>query len=206
MHVYRVETPPGYDEDGNPVFELWHLPFAGDEGFSMNYCILSSDLVFPKTLIGFSDKRKILEKHSLVSFLGRYVWSKKLIDTLLSIGDFEYSFLNIHIFDLELYEWACNNVPQMQPDFADANTNYGYFRLMRNESTLDCFDFEKSQYSPPRRSGGAPRKITKLVFKKRDFPPLFFDKTTKQMYLSQEAKDALEANDIYLPLTEIEVS
>lgn len=207
MRVYRIERLPSYDENSNPIFDVFHLPFEGDEVFCSQHGTPNRRFEFPKCLISFGDKAKLMYKHNIVGFYHGTLWSKKLVNTLLGIGDFEYCFVNMHIFDLELYEWACENNNQSLPDYAEANTDFGYFQLLYQENTLDCFDFERSEYQPPRRPGGPPRRIKKLVFKGRQhFPAMFREKNALGEFISQAAKDALDANGIYLPLTEIEVS
>lgn len=207
MSVYRVESLPGYDENSDPLFDVLHLPFEGDEVFCSQFGTPNRRFEFPRCLILFGDKTKLLHKHNIVSFFYGKLWSKELVNVLLSVGDFEYRFLNIQIFDLELYEWACANNNQILPDYAEANTDFGYFQLLYQENTLDCFDFERSEYQSPRRPGGPPRRIKKLVFKGGQyFPAMFREKNALGEFISQKAKDALEANGIYLPLTEIEVS
>lgn len=206
MSVYRIESLPSYDDESKAIFDIWHLPFEGDDVFDLQYGSPNTKYVFPKTLIAFGNMDNLKKKHYIVTRFTNYTWSKEIVDILLSVSNFEYRFLNIHIFDLELYRWACANNGQPLPDYAEANTDFGYFRLRNPENTLDCFDFDKSEYQPPRRPGGVPRSIKKIVFHNKKFPALFRDKNASGDFISQDAKNALEANGIYLPLTEIEVS
>ena len=206
MSVFKLGYPSGFDDDGNPLFDIFHLPFDGDEAFTMRYGLLNTEYEFPKVLIAFGNRGELVRKKLLISFFSNYVWKKEVLNTLLKVSDFEYKYLPLHIFDVELYEWGCLNNYQLLPDYAEANTDFGYVSFLRQENMLDCFDFEKSEYSPPRRPGGFLRRIKKVVFHKQQFPAVFRDKNASGVFISQEAKDALEANDIYLPLTEIEVS
>ncbi len=113
------------------------------------------------------------------------IMSKKMVEVLLSVGDFPHQILPITICD-----------------YSGKPINYDYV-ILNLLSVSDFMDFDKSLYTleptivDPNKL--MVRDIQKLVLKEPEsgFPPIFRVKWSRvSLYVSAEARAALEAADI----------
>jgi hypothetical protein len=123
------------------------------------------------------------------------IMSRRMLDTLLSVGSFRYRVYPLLMIDCKAIAYADDASP------IKSGIEYDNFFAVHLLEDLDIFDWENSIYE---RDADAPhvlKDIEKLVLREpsEGFPPLFRVITSRlkaRLYVSAEARTALEAAGI----------
>jgi hypothetical protein len=119
--------------------------------------------------------------------------SLRMLNILLSVGEFSYQALPVTMFNTTQY-WN----EDTQSSFQSDEKNYNFILLNLLEK-LDIFDWENSIYEPDEITPQYPGWMEKMVFKvpENGFPPIFKVSThSARLYVSAGARAALEAAGI----------
>lgn len=202
--VYELRRDVARLASENIDSDVFHHPFKGDE---KAVYIWGGSAVgeIPNPLRAYADKQRLAKLDAPEFSLGLRLFSKRMIDVLEAIRPFKYRALQTHIFDLELRDWSEKHQGR-NPVYADACEDFVVFGL---EEDTDCFDFDKSIYKPSRFDPSLPNIIKRKVFKYPElgFPPVFQLRGLSGLYISGEAKIALENSGVEnLNLHPVEVS
>jgi hypothetical protein len=123
--------------------------------------------------------------------VGWPIMSKRMLDTLLSVGDFRHRSYPLLMVDCE----------QIYDERLDKDTNsgieYDNFFAVHVLEDLDVFDWENSIYERSSKNPNAVKETEKIILKEpiTGFPPLFRVITVPlrtDLYVSAEARTALE--------------
>jgi len=133
------------------------------------------------------------------------IMSRRMLDTLLSIGDFKRREIPVRMFDdLVLKdEDRIDASGSVRPEVVDDR----FVAVQLLEHLQDAFDFEQSDYMPSRISPKFVSKVKKLVIKTppADLPPLFrLAACRRYLFVSVTARQALNeaaiAGPVFQPL------
>ena len=135
---------------------------------------------------------------------GLPVMSKQMLEILLAIEDFKIETKPLYVIDNKHKKRIYGKADK----FSDFETYEGYyiFKLSPNSEVFDC---DNSVYEPSPINPNRPGVLEELVFKtpaSGRFPPIFSLLEATGQYISEEAKERLEANKIFLNYIEIPVS
>jgi hypothetical protein len=123
------------------------------------------------------------------------IMSKRMLDTLLLIGDFRYRAYPILMVDCEqIYNKALSRN-------ANSGLEFHNFAAVHILEDLDIFDWENSVYERSIKKPNSLRSFDKIVLKEptQGFPPLFRIATVPlrtDLFVSAEARLALEVANI----------
>jgi hypothetical protein len=138
------------------------------------------------------------------------IYSKKMIDTLLSVRDFKHHMYPIAVLEEGAIKFQRNPngykapKPYEDPQSFKKKSLREDLLIFQTLEFLDVFDWEKSDYrqSELSKEVGSPGRVNEYVFKEPSggFPPLFRlvnDPIT--LFISAEARDALNKAGIRGP-------
>jgi hypothetical protein len=123
--------------------------------------------------------------------VGWPIMSKRMIDTLLSVGSFAHRTYPIIMIDQEIDV----NSEEVKPALTE---NHNYFAVQLTEY-LDTFDFENSIYERSTINPDVVKNIRWISLREPEtgFPPLFtVEPASGNLFVSAEARAALEAANI----------
>jgi hypothetical protein len=206
-------------EDGL-TYDAWLVRFPGWE--NVNFAFLPTedyDVYFPagdgsyNTLperIEFNAANEFLEfvDYPYVSPTSWPVMSRRMLDTLLSVGEFPHRAFPVVMLDAK---GVFDEILRKYVPIGTENHNFVIVQLLEH---LDLFDWEQSIYQPhPRRQGAVKRGSVKKVALREPvggFPPLFclvgFE---THLFLSVAGKAALEAAGIggarFVPIEKVQL-
>lgn len=122
------------------------------------------------------------------------IMSKRMLNTLLSVGAFPHQAIPVTMIDIEYYGGPLgeNALPCEKID------NFVAVQLLEH---LDLFDWEKSVYTLELEQPITINRLERMVLKEQDggFPPLFRIATggvRTRLYVSPQGRAALEDSDI----------
>jgi hypothetical protein len=123
------------------------------------------------------------------------IMSKRMLYTLLSVGNFRHRAYPVLMIDCEVVDRDEENNP------IKSGVEYDNFYAVQLLEDLDVFDWENSIYERYPDAPHALKRIETLVLKEplQGFPPLFRVITSHlkaRLYVSREACEALEAAGI----------
>jgi len=119
------------------------------------------------------------------------ILSKKMLNILLSIKEFEFRSFPIVMIDFKYLDYPFVKSEQLK---SDVPTNYDYVTIqIMNYS--DFFDYKNSAYEIFLSSVSYTSKVV-LKYPIEGFPPIFILKESSFIFVSKDAKEALEANGI----------
>ena len=187
----------------SPKLELIHEPFK-DDGKAIYFWsgVVKGDLPDPFYCYGNVELTKSVHFPRLSA--GLPVMSKQMLEILLAIEDFKIETKPLYVIDNKHKKRIYGKADK----FSDFETYEGYF-IFKLSLNSEVFDFDNSVYKPSSINPNRPGVIKKLVFKtpaSGRFPPIFSLLEATGEYISEEAKERLEANKIFLNYIEIPVS
>lgn len=119
------------------------------------------------------------------------ILSKKMLSTLINVKEFEFRSTPIVMIDFRYLDYPFDSKEQLK---SDVQRNYDYVAIQIMEYS-DCFDYKNSVFE---MFLSRVSYISKLVLKCpiEGFPPVFILKECPFIFVSKDAKEALEANGI----------
>lgn len=183
-----------------------HLPFTEQDDVS--YKMSTDELLDLPKVIPFAADYKVISKTDFPhNSLLLNIFSKKMLETLLTVASFNHRTVPVTMYDhLELEVYHIEQGARLK-DLKEHNHDYVALQLMEY---TDVFNFEKSIYEKSDIFEGMIKSIDKLVFKQPEngFPPIFkTEEETMYLYISEQAKIALEQAGINgCVFEEVEVS
>jgi len=207
MKVYKLLEDNYHLLDSEMDFDATSEPFNGRNtiGYDMK---VAEDFVMPKEIY-FRANLNIIPAHTdfPVTDLRFPIFSNRMIDIIESIKPFSKKLLPTIMID----DTYLDDYKDEYGEFKEnVRINTSYFGVQFLERIGDCFNYEKSVYSPLISKPEFPGIIKKMVLKipNMGFPSIFRIKEKPSMiFISQETKDALERNDIKgCVFEEVEVS
>lgn len=127
-----------------------------------------------------------------INDVGWPIMSKKMLNTLLSVGNFPHKAIPVVMVDCEVISYESGAAKRSEKE------NHCFVAVQLLEH-LDAFDWEKSVYEPHPRMSNRVSYIKKLVFKEptNAFPPLFrLSARPSPLFVSGKARAALEKEGI----------
>jgi hypothetical protein len=121
------------------------------------------------------------------------ILSKRMLDTLLSVGSFPHRAYPVVMLDVEA-KYDKNSKKYIAP----RTENHNYFAIHLSEY-LDAFDFENSIYERSTINPDVIKNIKWICLREPEtgFPPLFtIEPASLDFFVSAEARAALEAANI----------
>lgn len=191
--VYRLKWNIDHIVDGAEV-DGWlresAFPNAPDNSA---FCLIKEDLNLPNPVI-FDVIGDVFETIDYPYLDVRWpIMSKRMLNTLLSVGDFRHRAYPLKMIDCESIGYSEDGSP------IKSGIEYNNFFAVHLLEDLDILDLESSIYERSTRNPDVLKNIEKVVFKEppTGFPPLFsVVHLEPYLYISAEARIALEESDI----------
>jgi hypothetical protein len=127
--------------------------------------------------------------------LGIPVVSKKMLKVLTDLKNFEFKEISTCMID-DTFSGKIFNEKKELLDNVPTNRKFITLQIL---SYTSCFDYDNSVFRPLRSNPDLPGIIKKMVLKEPDkgFPPIFrIKESSSKLFVSEEAKEALERADI----------
>ncbi|KZS42303.1 hypothetical protein AWE51_02360 [Aquimarina aggregata] len=183
-----------------------HVPFEGDDYIRLNTMDIKI-VDFPFQICFASDFSIIPMIDYPHNDLNLDILSQKMLSVFKDLDDFKYNEIPVIMFDHKEMEAYHIEQGELLEDLQRRNEDYIAIQLL---DYTDVFDRENSEYEEDFLDPDEVGDIDKLVLKwpKKGFPPLFrLDESATKLFVSEQAKNALEAANIKgCEFEEVEVS
>ena len=205
MRVYLLQKE--HEHLFDMAYDIALLPYPGSE--NLKYQLLSTDKINIERRIDFLANFNVVKSNTDYPVVEDdiEVFSKKMLNTIERVGE-----LNVRKFPITLIDdtYIVDNRFDADGQIRQDVPTISYFYIIQILTFLKVFDYDNSEYKVLRSNPNMPGIIKKLVLKEPQggFPPLFriFEKPSS-VFVSQKAKEALEANNIKgCVFEEVEVS
>ncbi len=152
----------------------------------------------------YSNLKYIKELDVLYPHSGKPIFSQRLIDTLLSVKNFNYRKYKIAILEEGAVKFQKNSDGYKSPEpyanpeeFKKKSLRDDMYIFQSLEILSDVFDWENSIYrqSELSKEVGSPGHVQEFILKepKRGFPPIFrLKESPVTLFISAEAREALK--------------
>lgn len=205
--VYRLSHD--YNHSGDPERDAFHVPFEGDNNISaymIDTEMYGSGLLPDR--IYFQANFLLIPKYDYpLTDLNIPVMHHRMLDVFLALDEIKYEGIPVIMIDDTYLGERFDGSGNLNPTVPK---NEDYLAIRLTDGLHNFLDLDRSDYRPSRVNPNIPSRIRKTVLKKPDqgFPPLFRVKfTPSALFISQAAKEALEANNIKgCVFEEVEVS
>lgn len=188
--VYKLNWD--FNHSGDPEKDAFYLPFKNDNEFGADI-ISTRDFDFPEQIYLQANFNLIPEYDYPLTSLMVPILSNRMIEILNALGEINIRLLPVvMISDTYLDELFDSNY-KLKPE-VPVNTEYKIVQMM---SYFKAFDYENSEYEEDFILPVG--HINKLILKKPQggFPPIFrIEERASEIFVSQKAKEALEAANI----------
>lgn len=203
MKCYKLDKE--YTHSGDLEKDAFCIPFDGIDDFGSN--MMDIDNFDIPSRLYFTANFQLIPKYDYpLTDLTAPVMSKRMLEVLLGIKEFKYKCVPAVMID-DLY--LENQFDESGNLKEDVPFNEDYYAVQLKEYS-EVFDRENSEYQKSLIFPDKVGAIEKMVLKEPEegFPSLFRIKESRRhLFLSQEAKEALDAAGIKgCVLEEVEVS
>jgi hypothetical protein len=186
-----------YNHSGDSERDAFHVPFKDDDKLPYYFSNpgLYGEHLLPKVIYFQANFNVIPEVDYPLTDLPIPIMSLKMVDTLTKVTHFEFNEMYVLMLDDTYPGKKFDKVGQPKSDIRVIDS----YRAVRLTTLQSYFDFERSDYKPSRSNPQIPSRITKIVLKqpKEGFPSVFkLDILASELFISSEAKEALEKNNI----------
>ncbi|WP_028973391.1 hypothetical protein [Spirochaeta cellobiosiphila] len=175
-------------------YDIFHMPFENDV-LTSAYFFGGKEFSIPDKFLFSGDFDSVGTFDFITNDLRLPIFSKKMIDLLTSLGDFEHELIPCEIFDFSLPHEKVFEDRSKWLFKPSIELNKDYYALRPLGDFLEM-DYEKSEYETLSRLPGEMGAVTNLVVKQTGggLPPLFRIKEKfSQILVPESVKAELEA-------------
>ena len=183
--------------------DLIHEPFK-DDGKAIYFWSGVVKGRIPNPFYCYGDLTLLENKHLPTFTTGIPVFSDKLLDALISLGEFRYESRKLSVIDVSEKEHLYGKMSKEVN--VKVNTSFSIIKLLDN---LDVFDYDNSEYKRQSFNPELPGVISKLVLKEPDigfFPPVFKLLEMVGFFITEETKNVIESQGIFIDLDKVPVT
>ncbi|WP_028973392.1 hypothetical protein [Spirochaeta cellobiosiphila] len=190
--IYRLRCNKDHLVDID--YDIFHMPFEEEQVVGA-YFFLGKKFSVPEKLLFSGDFNSVGTLDYISNDLRLPVFSKKMIDFLISLGSFEYEIIPCEIFDFSLpHEDVFEDRSKwtFKPGI-EVNRDYYAFRLLDNYLEMD---YDKSEYELLGDEDDSILTLTNLVLKQNEasIAPIFRIKEMRRALLvTNSVKEELES-------------
>jgi len=203
MQVFKLSKD--FNHSGDPDFDAFHIEFDNSNEFGTNMMGIKK-FNYPK-VIYFQANFDLIPLYDYpLTDLSAHIMSKKMIDLIKSVKDFNHELIPVTMIDFTFLDNVFNGDGTLNKK---VKINSEYYALQLTSHTENILDLENSVYRMSRFYPGEISFISKIVFKKPEtgFPSIFKIKESPDTFINAETKNILEVNNIKgCVFTPVEVS
>lgn len=193
MKVYELKLK--YDHLVDMEYDAFVMRFENIEDFRFN--IGGIEKVIPNHPIYLVGNLRIMPEKTdyPIIDIGISVMSNKMISVLESQKELKINKILVKTIDDTYLDGYFDNKGDLKQDVPQ-NNDYSIIQILEYS---ELFDYENSIFKPLRSNPNMPGIIRKLVIKEpeKGFSPIFkIKEKSSKLFVSDKAKEALEANNI----------
>lgn len=186
-----------FNHSGDSETDATHMSFKDDKKISLYFSnpLMYGDELLPEKIYFQADFNLIPKYDYPLTDLRIPVMSLRMLRVFEELESFEYSLIPVVMIDDTFLEKVFDDNGLLN-NKVTVNEDYVALRLSK---WMYFFDYDNSDYKPSSINPNIPGTIKKAVLKKplSGFPPIFrMDRLSSNLFVSAEAKTALEAANI----------